>query len=79
MDEKATQLHAIASLKALLDAAKTDANNTVAANNRTKPVPPAQVPPSVQPSDVPLTTLDGEEHANGDAPSAQVKAKSIFL
>ncbi|CAG7831569.1 unnamed protein product, partial [Allacma fusca] len=71
VDEKATQLHAIASLKALLDAAKTDANNTVAANNRSKPVAPPQVPPSVQPSDVPLTTVDVEEHANGDAPTSQ--------
>jgi len=72
VDEKATQLHAIASLKALLDAAKTDGNNTVVNNSRSMPVPPPQVPPSVQPSDVPLTDLDIEEQMNGDAPTVQV-------
>lgn len=73
MDEKATQLHAIASLKALLDAAKTEADSTVTNNSRSKPVSPPQVPASVQPSDAPLTTVDIEDQqANGDAPTAQV-------
>lgn len=73
MDEKATQLHAIASLKALLDAAKTEADSTVTNNSRSKPVAPNQHPASVQPSDAPLTTVDIEDQqANGDAPTAQV-------
>lgn len=73
VDEKATQLHAIASLKALLDAAKTEADSTVTNNSRSKPVSPPQVPASVQPSDAPLTTVDIEDQqANGDAPTAQV-------
>lgn len=73
MDEKATQLHAIASLKALLDAAKTEADTTVTNNSRSKPVSPPQVPPSVQPADAPLTTVDIEDQAaNGDAPTVQV-------
>lgn len=72
VDEKATQLHAIASLKALLDAAKADASSTVSGNNQTKPVPPAHFPPSVQPADAPLTTVDIEERVNGDAPTVEV-------
>lgn len=78
VDEKATQLHAIASLKALLDAAKADATNTVTSNNQSKPVAPPQVPPSVQPSDVPLTTVDIEDQLNGDLPSAQVRTPYAY-
>ena len=79
MDEKATQLHAIASLKALLDAAKTEADTTVTNNSRSKPVSPPQVPPSVQPTDAPLTTVDIEDQANGDAPTVQVRSRLIYL
>jgi len=78
VDEKATQLHAIASLKALLDAAKTEADTTVTNNSRSKPVSPPQVPPSVQPSDAPLNSVDIEDQANGDAPTAQVNASTMF-
>jgi len=68
VDEKATQLHAIASLKALLDAAKADASTTVSGNNQAKPSP---FPSSVQPADGSLTTVDIEERVNGDAPTAE--------
>ncbi|XP_035709634.1 sodium/potassium/calcium exchanger Nckx30C isoform X2 [Folsomia candida] len=72
VDEKATQLHAIASLKALLDAAKTDGTTTVESNNRTKPVAPSDQNPSVQPADGPLSNMDGEDAGqNGDAPTLQ--------
>lgn len=77
VDEKATQLHAIASLKALLDAAKTDGTTTVESNNRTKPVAPSDQNPSVQPADGPLSNMDGEDAGqNGDAPTLQVLTHS---
>lgn len=72
VDEKATQLHAIASLKALLDAAKTDGTTTVESNNRTKPVEPDQNSSSVQPADGPLSNIEGGDEQNGDAPTLQV-------
>jgi hypothetical protein len=59
-----------------LDAAKTDGTSTVEANNRSKPVAPNQVPPSVQPSDVPLSNTDLEEQLNNEASNLQV---NIFI
>ncbi len=84
VDEKASQLHAIASLKALLDAAKTDATTTMD-NNRTKPIPPDGNPSSIQPADGGvISNMEGGENGEngvgvGEAPTVQVCSKTFLF